>query len=327
MKRLLLIGIIASVLLSPLAYAAPLSPQYSPSIVTHARTPVAADGNVSIYEDALDQSQTANTTGFIPVGNSSFMGWLNISVAQSFIPTKGILTRVQFYMAKNATATQPCCLAVRDNLTGADLAYATLSPPAFSTYPNFSWVEFDFFDIPVTVNTTYYIVIYTQGLADNYYFASGGGHDPYPNGAAYFRYTGVNWSVIPPGDGDAAFKTYGRDAPSWATGMYSGYWGLAPLGVPLPPAGWLTGFSRQKILFGFDGIWAPFNTTVHNATMALTGVILGPFLLGGIHNLTTDKGAWCIGLGGINATTSVFYYRIMFFIGPSFYLAGIYYEL
>jgi len=327
MKRLLLIGIIASVLLSPIAAAVPMPARDAPSLFSHVRTPTAAVVNVSIYEDALDQAQTTNTSGYLPVGNSYMMyGGANISVAQSFVPTKPILTRAQFYMAKNASATYPCSFAVRDNLTGENLAYATMNPQAFPDYPSAGWVEFDFFDIPVTVNTTYYFVVWTQNVTDNYYYVYGGGDDPYPNGDAYYSINNGNWTIISEGS-DAAFQTYGREIPSWATGMYSGVWGLNVAGMPLIPLGWFTGFSRQRILLGFDGIFAPFNVTVHNATMALTGVIIGPFLLGAVHNLTTGKAAWTVGLGGINATTSVFLIRLMLFLGPTFFLAGKYYAL
>ncbi len=324
MKKLLLIAITASVLLSTVAAAAPLSTQSAArQLPHHMITPIPAD--VSIYEDVVDQAQTTNYTGNISVGYVNFYGFHNLSVAQSFIPTKKILTRVQIYSAKNPNSTMPCVLAIRSNLTGENLAYATMNPQAFPDYPSFDWVEFNFDDIPITINTTYYLVLWTDNATGNYYYASGSDGNPYPNGSAYYTINnGQNWSLLG-NDGDAAFQTYGRDAPSWATGMYSGVWGLCPAGIPLPPSGWFTGFTRQRFLLGYDGIFAPFNTPIHNATNGLTGVVFGPFMIGAIKNLTTGKAAWFVSLGSGNATTSEFYFRLMFFVGPTFYMSGKYY--
>jgi len=326
MKKLLLIAIITSVLLSPIAAAAPLPTQDAARQLPHHPT-TQTPADVSTYEDAVDQAQTTNYTGNITVGYVNFGGGLvNCSVGQSFIPAKKILTRVQIYMAKNPNSTLPCNLAVRDNLTEETLVYATMSPPAFSDYPNFGWVEFNFDDIPVTINTTYYLVLWTENATGSFYYASGSDGNPYPNGSAYWTLDdGQNWSLLG-NESDAAFKTYGRDAPAWATGMYSGVWGLAPAGIPLPPSGWFTGFTRQRFFIGFDGIFAPFNTPVHNATNGITGVLIGPFMIGAVQNLTTGKGAWFVSLGTGNATTSEFYFRIMFFVLPTFYMAGKYYS-
>lgn len=279
-----------------------------------------------LYEDRVDQEQT-NISGWVPIGPSTLPGNLvNISVAQSFVPSTRILTRVMLFMNKTQTASQPCTLVIRESLDGEDLTITSVAPEEFPADGNFSWIEFKFFDIPVTPGELYYLVLYTVNVTDNVYFCAGTDGDPYPHGYVFFSFDeGQSW--IEETDGDAAFQTYGRDVPEWANGMYYGAWGLSVLGVPALPVGWFTGFSRQKILFGFDGIFGGFDTPVSEASMALSGVVIGPFMLGGIRNLTTEQGAWFVGLGGINATNSLFYYRIMFMAGPNFFMFGKYYPL
>lgn len=287
----------------------------------------AVSNNVTdIYEDYVDQSQM-NVSGMVPIGPSSLPGFLtNISVAQSFTPTARILTRVLFFMNRTSSASQPCTLAVRENLDGENLAVVSIEPEVFPTDGDFAWIEFDFFDIPVNPGTLYYLILYTVNVTDNVYFCAGTDGDQYPHGMVFFSFDdGTSWLEEPEGDG--AFQTFGRDVPEWANGMYYGVWGFNILGVPTPPVGWFSGFSRQKLLFGFDGIFGTFDTPVSEATMALSGAVLGPFMLGGIRNLTTEKGAWYVGLGGINATNNVFYYRIMFFAGPNYFMFGKYYPL
>lgn len=279
-----------------------------------------------IYEDHVDQEQN-NITGEAPIGQSSWPGSLvNVTVAQSFIPTSRILTRVMLYMNRTETASQPCTLVVRESLQENDLIAVSVAPESFLSDGTFSWIEFDFFDIPVTPGNQYYLILYTANITNNVYFCAGADGDPYPYGNVFFSLDdGQNW--IEQNESDAAFQIYSRDVPEWANGMFYGAWGISILGAPALPIGWFTGFSRQRLLFGFDGIFGGFNTPVSNATMALSGIVLGPFMLGGIRNLTTEKGAWYVGLGGINATNNLFYYRIMLFTGPNFFMFGKYYPL
>lgn len=112
--------------------------------------------------------------------------------------------------------------------------------------------------------------------------------------------------------------------PSWATGNFSGVWGLNVLGQPLPPAGWLVGYYSFNGLVGrFEGVFDVFNVT--NATGAIGGFFLGPFMFGQIANITTGNATGFVGIGGANTTH--FYWRIMGFVGPTFYMYGVHSQL
>lgn len=109
--------------------------------------------------------------------------------------------------------------------------------------------------------------------------------------------------------------------PEWAEGNFSGVWGLNILGQPLSPIGWVAGYYDVNGIIGrFEGIFDQFNVT--NATGAIGGFFLGPFMFGKIMNITTGNATGFVGLGGANETH--FYWRIMGIIGPTFYMYGVY---
>lgn len=169
----------------------------------------------SPYVDELDQSMT-DFEGPLPVGRTNFFGYYaNLSIAQSFIPQKEVLTRTQFLMARNATTLHPCFLVVRDNLSGKNLATVSVGPSAFPAVngtPNqenqLAWVTFNFTDIWVTPGHTYYLIVYTANLTDNFYWVCGNDSNIYLNGTVYYTLNdGKTWSELLNSDG--CFKTYG----------------------------------------------------------------------------------------------------------------------
>jgi hypothetical protein len=180
--------------------------------------------------DELDQSQTIYVNGtIVPVGRISvFQNVLTILVAQSFIPTKEVLTRVELYMGKNMTASYPLIVGIRDNLTQKNLVETQLGPDHFTG--NLTWIEFNFEDLWVNLGQTYFIVCETKNATDNYYGWAASNHsDAYLNGVAYYSIdNGSSWhdpasanqpqatpaySTQPRGDDngslDMCFKTYG----------------------------------------------------------------------------------------------------------------------
>jgi hypothetical protein len=177
---------------------------------------VSFNNNSSTRGDELDQYMT-EYDGQIPVGNTDIFGfYANLSAAQSFTPEKEIQTRIQLFMARNIDTIYPCYLVFRDDLTGEDLASVALQPSEFPvvtgtpTQEELSWVEFNFQDIKITPGQTYYVVVYTANVTDNYYWIAGNGTGIYPNGNAFFSIDdGQTWEEIP--EADACFKTYGRD--------------------------------------------------------------------------------------------------------------------
>ncbi len=183
-----------------------------------------------VYTDQLDQKQEVMTpNSFIPIGHLPIVELpYNIQVAQSFIPTKALLTRVQLELAKNASTTLPLTVAIRQVLSGSNLAQIVV-PAAQIPTSNFSWVEFNLPDSWVVPGTTYYIVCTTENVTNNWYgWCANNDSDSYPNGCAWYSLDGINWNSTPEsepnlqgvspqtqprpiGDGtwDTCFRTYG----------------------------------------------------------------------------------------------------------------------
>jgi hypothetical protein len=180
--------------------------------------------------DELDQSQTVYVNGTIaPVGRIQILeNVATFMIAQSFIPTKELLTRVELYMGKNITASYPLVVGIRDNLTHSNLVETQLNPDQFTG--NLTWIEFDFDNLWVDLGQTYFIVASTKNATDNYYGWAANNHsDAYPNGVAYWSIdNGSTWqgsvSAVEPqissssgiqsqrddnGSVDMCFKTYG----------------------------------------------------------------------------------------------------------------------
>src|SRR5512136_2703673 len=87
------------------------------------------DNTVStLYDDELDQYQTEITENLtIPIGQIFINNTqTNIQLAQSFIPSKEVITRVELYITKNITTTYPLIVSIREELTGEDLVYISI---------------------------------------------------------------------------------------------------------------------------------------------------------------------------------------------------------
>ncbi len=195
------------------------------------------------YEDELDQSMT-EFEGALPIGGYSIHAdtIINISIAQSFMPQKEVVTRIQLYMARNITATQPCSLALRESLTGITIAAARLDASSFIVYDpeiqHLEWVEFDIPDVWINTNTTYYMVLYTANVTDNYYWIGGNSSNQYPDGSAYISMNdGQTWDAYI--DADGCFKTYGLEEtflniiyepPEFPNFYSSGTWKIKNIG-------------------------------------------------------------------------------------------------
>ncbi|MFO7678281.1 MAG: hypothetical protein R6V50_07875 [Thermoplasmatota archaeon] len=169
----------------------------------------------SSYDDELDQSMT-DYEGSIPLGNTDIFGFpANLSIAQSFIPQMELLTRIKLFMARSQTASSPCFLAVREDLYGENLAVISAQASQFPvvedepTEDDLEWIEFNFDDIWVAIGETYYLVLYTANITNNFYWVGGNGTNVYPNGSAYFSIDdGQTWEEFIE-DADGCFQTYG----------------------------------------------------------------------------------------------------------------------
>ena len=179
--------------------------------------------------DELDQFQTTVNQG-VGVGNGIVPGFprYNWSVAQSFIPTRNILTRVILLLATNGLpqTVYPFVVAIRNELDGENLAVAKKESQSMYAYPELIWVEFDFDDIVVVPGESYYIVAYTANVTDNAYVWGINTEGGYSKGEMYVSWNdGATWRTdfITV---DTCFMTYGRNdsAPTapYITGPSSG---------------------------------------------------------------------------------------------------------
>jgi hypothetical protein len=135
--------------------------------------------------------------------------------AQSFIPTKEKLTAVSLYIFKHDTPPDPVhiTVSIRDNLTHPDLVNKTIDTSTVTIKNKGSWVLFDFEDIAITPEMTYYIVCFGDaGDATNAYCWLYSFNDTYTRGEAWEKPSESSpWRKWPSGTvGDYCFKTYFR---------------------------------------------------------------------------------------------------------------------
>jgi hypothetical protein len=158
--------------------------------------------------DVLDQSQpTMNWFG--PIGQCYLTGNLNYVIAQSFVPTKNLLTRVELMIGKNTTTTYDYTVTIRDAYNGSDLTSVSVPADQILT-ENFSWIEFDFPDLMVVPGDTYYLVSSTMNATDNWYTWGLNMSDVYLNGTIFYTTDdGMSWNEEP--TADMTFNTYGMN--------------------------------------------------------------------------------------------------------------------
>jgi len=291
MKKLLSVVIIGIIVLGGLGAVA--TGAYQPAKTTYTNNTLG-----TTYVDELDQSMT-DYNGSLPLGRTNILGfYANLSVAQSFIPQKEVLTRTQFLMARNATTSRPCVLAIRDNLTNENLAVTSVEPSEFPVVngtpteeDQLAWIDFNFDDIWVTPGQTYYIVVYTTNITDNYYWISGNGTNIYPNGSVFISFNdGHNWSgeIFP--DADGCFKTYGLRETFLEITMTSGIF--------------KTTFTIQNI-----GNYTAWDVT-WNYTISGGFILLGRNFIGNVSELTpgdeiTASSGFILGLGKVTLSLKV----------------------
>ncbi|MBS3749557.1 MAG: PKD domain-containing protein [Candidatus Thermoplasmatota archaeon] len=154
---------------------------------------------IGFDEDELDQYQKL-WNGGIGVGYPDML-------AQSFVPTDNLLTRVEINMYKAQQTKHNISVAIRNNLSGPNLVEFSLSSDAIPS--SGGWVEFDFTDLQVIINETYYIVLIPEGTSMSYVWRGfdSSNFDNYPQGEAWL-FTGGEWSDDDFLIQDWTFKTY-----------------------------------------------------------------------------------------------------------------------
>ena len=203
MKKYLPLAVVVLFVLCGLEAVAFHFPDHELSVWEQNPTPL------PMKSDVLDQQQPAYDF-FGPIGSGPLWEYQNYMIAQTFTPTKPVLTRVELLLAKNITTTYDYTVVIRESPTGADLTMASVPAGQIMT-DNFSWIEFDFPDIMVSPGNSYFLTSYTINVTDNFYGWGLTLADSYPNGTVYFSVNdGVNWTEETD-EGDMTFKTYGRE--------------------------------------------------------------------------------------------------------------------
>jgi hypothetical protein len=110
------------------------------------------------------------------------------------------------------------------------------------------------------------------------------------------------------------------DPPPWASGNFSGEWGISILGLPAVPLGWVEGyFSAAGVSGRIEGVFSEYG--VEEPTAYIEGIVLLFNMIGVVGDIETGNGTFFMGLGAPNENGE-FYYRISLIIGPSFYMMG-----
>ena len=180
---------------------------------------------IGSVDDELDQYQKL-WNGGIGVGSPDML-------AQSFTPTDNLLTRVELNMYKAQQTTYNITVAIRDNLTGSNLVSTSLSSDMIPT--SGEWIEFDFVDLQVAINETYYIVLIPEGSSMSYVWRGfdNTNFDNYPQGKAWL-FTGEEWS-----DEDFLIQ-------DWTFKTYKSHFSDSPE-IPMTPVGPTEGYSWNEL--------------------------------------------------------------------------------
>jgi len=158
-------------------------------------------------DEIVDQQQTHSGGGGILCGN-----WI---WAQSFKPRLITLTKVEISLSKVGSPPHDIVISIKESLDGDVLTSTSLSPSEIPEQS--SWKDFDFEDIYVTPNQTYFILFSTEGgdNRNNYYLIDGSvtGLNFYKEGEAWVWFSWEKvWKIWEP-EFDFCFKTYGLDFP------------------------------------------------------------------------------------------------------------------
>lgn len=139
----------------------------------------------------------------------------NVIRAQSFVPTKNKLTRIELFICREGSINSDLVVSIREDLHGSDLCTVTKQANQIpSGTVSQDWIEFDFEDIQITVGNKYYIICSTtEGNLDSAYVLGMAKNDPYPHGDAweYGVFTGYVWEKMVDYNQnpyDLSFKTY-----------------------------------------------------------------------------------------------------------------------
>jgi parallel beta-helix repeat protein len=165
----------------------------------------------AVIDDTLDQEQTEtedNLEAKVPFGEE--LDDKLIILAQSFKPTLPVLSKVDVLLRKKLTDLG-VMVSIRESVDGSDLVSIYQEYSEIETFPD--WTTFDFDDIDVIPEQTYYIVCSTNASALTFRYEWHWGYragelvDNYPRGKAYIYQNDI-WTDQD--ETDFCFKTYGK---------------------------------------------------------------------------------------------------------------------
>lgn len=151
----------------------------------------------------LDQMQTIDGYYYSVLGGY----WR----AQSFKPSLSPLVKVRLHVESDGLIEDALDVSIRAELSGEDLTY--VSVPSANIPAVQTWIDFDFPDITVEPEETYYIVVRTASEEFQYHWllSVNADEDRYERGSAWISEdSGDNWEDCDSFDpySDFCFKTY-----------------------------------------------------------------------------------------------------------------------
>lgn len=108
--------------------------------------------DLSVNVDILDQEQIQH--------NHESSIHSSVWIAQSFKPSMTPLIKIELNIRKPVVIERPFDISIRKDLIGADLTYTSVPSTQIPYYTH--WIEFDFPDIEVEIDKTYYMVVRTS---------------------------------------------------------------------------------------------------------------------------------------------------------------------
>jgi parallel beta-helix repeat protein len=157
--------------------------------------------------EVLDVEQDEFDRGF-----RMMPGW---DAAQRFVPSYGVLSRVELYMGIWGSPVDPVTVEVRENDPFGLLLFSDVIYPGDVSDDGFGWVSVELGGIAVDSGGDYVVVVGDGGDDDFNHLMWGfcdsyGGNGPYGDGVFLFRKDGFsNW--LPVYDWDFTFRTYGYE--------------------------------------------------------------------------------------------------------------------
>ena len=175
--------------------------------------------NCEEIENVIDENSDDNSLGFILDQMQIVSIYYDVissdnSLAQAFMPSITPLAKVRLLVSAVDEINQPLIVSIRSDLNGEDLTSVTVSASEIPSIAD--WINFDFPDITVNEEETYYIVAKTDSdIEYHWLIAYNQDVDYYEQGSGWFNNMSmgghwINWDEYQFHQpyNDYCFKTY-----------------------------------------------------------------------------------------------------------------------